>query len=82
MNCQSIAREVVGEIRGPLWHRYFLQNVFIAVSKVTRVGIQWRADDLLFDFGTCPNYKKLSKIITDLRQLHKIYNRRVNSARH
>ena len=24
-----------------------------------RVGIQWRADDLLFDFETCPNYQKL-----------------------
>ena len=24
------------------------------------VGIQWRADDLIFDFETCPNYQKLS----------------------
>ena len=23
------------------------------------VGIQWRADGLLFDFVTCPNYQKL-----------------------
>ena len=24
------------------------------------VGIQWRADDLIFDFDTCPNHQKLS----------------------
>ena len=35
---------------------------------VSWVGIQWGADDLLFDFETCPNYQKLPKIITDLRQ--------------
>ena len=26
-----------------------------------RVGIQWRADNLLFDFQTYPNYQKLTK---------------------
>ena len=25
-----------------------------------RVGIQWRADDLLFDFETCPKDQKLA----------------------
>ena len=29
------------------------------VSLLSWVGIQWRADDLLFDFETCPNYQKL-----------------------
>ena len=29
-----------------------------------RVGIQWRADDILFDFETYPNYQKLSKFST------------------
>ena len=24
-----------------------------------RVGIQWRADDLIFYFETCPNYQKM-----------------------
>ena len=46
------------------------------------VGIQWRADDLLFDFETCPNYQKLPQIVTDLRQPRKIYDMRVNSVRH
>ena len=32
---------------------YFLVRVW--------VGIQWRADDLIFDFETYPNYQKLSK---------------------
>ena len=49
---------------------------------LSRVGIQWRADDLLFDFETCPNYQKIPQIVTDLRQPCKIYNRCVKSARH
>ena len=28
--------------------------------RVSWDGIQWRADDLIFDFETCPNYQKLS----------------------
>ena len=57
--------------------------MIISVMNVNyRVGIQWRADDFPFDFETCPNYQKLPEIITEIRQLHKIYNRCVKSARH
>ena len=36
---------------------------FVTESNQLRiwVGIQWRADDLIFDFETYPNYQKLSK---------------------
>ena len=29
------------------------------ICSKTWVGIQWRADDVLFDFEICPNYQKL-----------------------
>ena len=32
---------------------------WLTVKVEYRVGIQWRADDLLFDFETCPNYQKV-----------------------
>ena len=46
-------REEVGTVR--LVHGAVLG----ALGFVLWVGIQWRADDLLFDFVTCPNYQKL-----------------------
>ena len=38
-----------------------VQNVAsrIFMDSLLWVGIQWLADDLLFDFETCPNYQKL-----------------------
>ena len=32
-----------------------------SVDVPSRGGIPWRADDLIFDFETCPNYQKWSK---------------------
>ena len=32
-----------------------------SIKRVNWVGIQWRADDLIFDSETYPNYQKWSK---------------------
>ena len=47
----------------PISHQRDDTNVMSANFLEFRVGIQWRAHNLLFDFQTYPNYQKVTKFI-------------------